>query len=317
MAAYVLRRLPAALVTLFLASVGIFLLITALPGNPAELILGDQATPEAVAALEEQLGLDQPLVTQYAEWIGGLLRGDLGSSYLSGEPIAEIFARGAAATAELAIASLALTLAVGFLLGAAGATARRGFALGLQRTVNALLFGVPEYVVGVVLILVFAVTWRLLPAGGREPLLSSDPWLGVQFVALPAIALSLHSAAVLARFLETSLRQSLAEDFVETATAKGVGARRVLWRHALPNSLPPVLTVIGLRVGHLLGVVVVIESIFNWPGLGQTLTTAVVQRDYRVVQDLVLFSVALFIAVQVLTDVLHARLDPRLRLGTS
>jgi peptide/nickel transport system permease protein len=310
---YVARRVPSALLTVLLASVAVFLLISLLPGSPASTILGDQASPEAVRDLEERMGLTEPLPEQYLRWIGGLLTGDLGRSYISGAPIAETFGNAAGATIELALASLVVTVGLGFALGIAGATARRRLTQGTLRVVNAVVFGVPEYVVGILLILLFAITVRVLPAGDRVPLLE-DPEIGIQYLLMPALALGLHSAVVVARFLETALRKELDEEYVETALAKGATRRRALWRHALPAALPSVVTVLSLRIGHLLGGAVIIEAIFAWPGIGQVLANAVHTHDYLIVQDLVVFFVVVFIAVQVIGDLVHAALDPRVRL---
>lgn len=315
MARYALRRVPSALLTLLLASVGVFLLIKLLPGSPAAMVLGDQATPQAVAALNHQFGLDRPLTSQYLHWIGGLLTGDLGVSYTTQSKVSSLLASAAPATAELAATSLLLTAIIGFVLGVVGATVRRRPAQAVQRALSAVFFGMPEYVVGILLVLAFAVTIRLLPPGGRVGLFR-DPVIGMQYLVMPAVALSLHSAAVVGRFLETELEAALDDDYVQTALAKGVPRRRVVWRHALPNALPSVITVLGLRIGHLLGGAVVIEAIFAWPGLGQVLANAVNSRDYIVVQDLVVMLIALFITVQVVTDLIHAVLDPRLRLAT-
>lgn len=310
---FVARRVPAAIVTLVLASIAVFFLIKMLPGSPATTILGDQATPEAVRALEQKMGLTDPLWQQYWDWARGLATGDLGRSYISGEPLVETFLRAGGATLELALGSLVVTVVCGFALGMAGATVRLHGIQSMLKAFNAIVFGVPEYVVGILLILAFAINVRLLPAGGREPLLE-DPEIGIQYLLMPAIALGLHSAVVIARFLETALRTELDEEYVETALAKGSSRRRMLWRHALPNALPSVITVLGLRVGHLLGGALIIEAIFAWPGLGQVLANAVIAHDYLIVQDLVVYFVVVFIAMQVATDLVHATLDPRVRL---
>ncbi|MEO3795581.1 ABC transporter permease [Nonomuraea sp. B10E15] len=313
MLSYFIRRLPTAALTVILTSVVVFLLVGLLPGSPASVILGEQADPAAVAALEERMGLDRPLLWQYTDWARGLITGDLGASYVSGAPIAETLGVAAGATVELALASLVVTAVTGAAFGIAAATVRRRVPQALLRGASALIFGVPEYVLGILLILAFAITVRLLPAGGREPLLT-DPEIGIQYLAMPAIALGLHSGVVVGRFLETELRGQLEEEYLDTAHAKGVSARRVLWRHALPNALPPVITVLGVRVGHLLGGAVVIEAVFAWPGLGQVLANAVANHDYLIIQDLVVYFVVVFIAVQLVSDLIHASLDPRVRL---
>lgn len=303
---YVLARLPTALLTIVLASVAIFGLVQLLPGSPAAMVLGDQASAESVAELEAQMGLDRPLVTQYLSWIGGLLTGDLGTSYVTRLPINDQVIPAIGATLELTAVSLLVTVIIGLALGIAGATLRRSPARAMHKAITGIAFGTPEYVVGIVLVFIFAVTLRVLPSGGRED--------GLEYLILPVVALSVHSAVVVGRFLETALNEQLDEDYLDTARAKGVSRHRLLWRHALPNALPSVVTVVGLRVGHLLGGAVVIEVIFSWPGLGLLLTRAVSSRDYLLVQDLVLMSVVIFIVVQLVTDLVNSALDPRVRL---
>lgn len=179
-----------------------------------------------------------------------------------------------------------------------------------------LALAVPPYVTGVLLVLVLAVTFRVLPASGHESLLA-DPVIGVQYLLLPALCLALPTGAVLARFLAASLRRSRQEDFVRTGRAKGVTEGRLLARHVLPGALPPVVTVLGIQVGQLLGGAIVVEAVYAWPGVGQLLLQAVLSRDYLLVQDLLLFAVAVFVVLQTLTDLVQAGLDPRARIGGS
>ncbi|GAA2998731.1 hypothetical protein GCM10020229_08920 [Kitasatospora albolonga] len=193
-----------------------------------------------------------------------------------------------------------------------GATVRRGPVAAAVRAFTTTVLAVPPFVTGVLLVLVFAVTLRLLPAGGHESILD-QPDIGLQYLLLPALCLALPSAAILARYLKDGLERALAEDYVRTATALGVSRRRIVWRHALPNALPPAVTVLGLQVGQLLGGAVLVEAIFAWPGLGQLAEQGVLRRDYPVVQDLLLLLVAVYVAVQLLTDLVYTWLDPRIR----
>lgn len=309
---FVLRRLPSAVVTVFVASIVIFACIRLVPGDPVASVLGEDSTPAAAAAVRHEMRLDKPLVVQYLDWLGGLFTGHLGRSYVSGASIGQLLRDGAVPTIQLAVAGMVVTVVVGAALGIGGALATRRWTSATVHTVNTVLNGTPEYIFAVTGVLVLAVGIRLLPAGGRASLIH-DPVIGFQYLILPAVSLGLHSASIVARFLESALRRTMAEEFVDAARMKGISTARLVWRHALPNSLPTVLTVLGLRLGHLLGGAVVIEAIFNWHGLGQVLVTAVDSRDYRIVQDLVLLSVVVFIVVQVLTDLAHAALDPRLR----
>lgn len=312
MRGYLLKRIPSALLVLLLASFLIFAILRLVPGDAAEVLAGPDASPASVAAIRSQLGLDEPLLAQYAAWIGDLVRGDLGPSYAIGGQVADLIGDGLGATAELTLGALFFTVTLGLLLGVLGATSRRR---PVRVVVHALTTGalaVPPFVTGVLLVLVFAVGLGVLPSGGRVGLLEA-PDLELQYLLLPSLCLALPSAAVLGRYLKDSLERAFAEDYIRTATAAGVPRRRLLWRHALPNALPPVVTLLGMQTGQLLGGAVLVEAIFAWPGLGQLAEQALNRRDYPVVQDLLLLLVAVFVLVQLLTDVVYAALDPRIR----
>ncbi|MEU2238534.1 ABC transporter permease [Streptomyces sp. NPDC018338] len=312
MRGYLLRRLPSALLVLLLASFLVFAVLRLVPGDPAAVLAGPDASAEAEAAIRARLGLDDPLPAQYARWIGGLLTGDLGPSYAIGGQTADLIGDGIGATAELTLGSLLFVIVLGAAFGIVGATSRNRWLRGTVRILTTGALAVPPFVTGVLLVLLFAVLLGVLPPGGRVPLLTA-PDLGVQYLLLPALCLALPSAAVLGRYLEDSIGRALAEDYVRTAIAAGIAPRRLLWRHALPNALPPVVTLLGMQTGHLLGGAVLVEAIFAWPGLGQLAEQALVRRDYPVVQDLLLLLVTVFVLVQLLTDLVHARLDPRIR----
>ncbi|MFD0151820.1 ABC transporter permease [Streptomyces sp. NPDC127132] len=312
MRGYLLRRLPSALLVLLLASFLAFAVLRLVPGDPAAVLAGPDASAEAEAAIRARLGLDDPLPAQYARWIGGLLTGDLGPSYAIGGQTADLIGDGIGATVELALGALLFVIVLGAAFGIVGATSRNRWLRGTVRILTTGALAVPPFVTGVLLVLLFAVLLGVLPPGGRVPLLTA-PDLGVQYLLLPALCLALPSAAVLGRYLEDSIGRALAEDYVRTATAAGIAPRRLLWRHALPNALPPVVTLLGMQTGHLLGGAVLVEAIFAWPGLGQLAEQALVRRDYPVVQDLLLLLVTVFVLVQLLTDLVHARLDPRIR----
>ncbi|MGW2343314.1 ABC transporter permease [Streptomyces sp. NPDC001661] len=307
-----LKKLPSALLVLLLASFLIFAILRLVPGDPAEVLAGPDASPASVAAIRDQLGLDQPLFTQYASWIGDLLRGDPGPSYAIGGEVSDLIGDGLGATVELTLGALFFTVLLALLFGVLGATSRRGPVRAAVRALTTAALAVPPFVTGVLLVLVFAVGLHVLPAGGRIGLFEA-PDLELQYLLLPALCLALPSAAVLGRYLGDGLERALAEDYVRTATAAGVSPRRLLWRHALPNALPPVVTLLGMQIGHLLGGAVLVEAIFAWPGLGQLAEQALTRRDYPVVQDLLLLLVAVFVLVQLLTDLLYALLDPRIR----
>ncbi|AUY52825.1 ABC transporter permease [Streptomyces sp. CB01881] len=312
MRTFLLKRLPSGLLVLALASFLVFLILRLIPGDPATSLAGPDAGPEAVAAIRSRLGLDQPLLSQYAAWLGHLVTGDLGPSYAIGGQVADLIGNGLGATAQLTLGALFLVIVIALPLGVLGATTRRRPVAAAVQAFTTAVLAVPPFVTGVLLVLLFAVTLGLLPAGGHESLLD-QPDLAVQYLLMPALCLALPSAAVLARYLKDGVERALAEDYVRTATALGVSRRRIVWQHALPNALPPAITVLGLQVGQLIAGAVLVERIFAWPGLGQLIEQGVIRRDYPVVQDLLLLIVAVYVAVQLFTDLVYAWLDPRIR----
>jgi peptide/nickel transport system permease protein len=310
---YTLRRVPSAVLVLFVASIAVFAVLHLAPGDPAALAAGPDATPSTVAAVRHQLGLDQPLPHQYLSWLGGVLTGHLGNSYVRHLPIATLIGNGAGNTLELAFGAIVLAIVLGGVAGLVLGVARNRVVQGGMAGLTAVAFAVPPYVSGVLFVLLFAVTVRLLPAGGHASLLA-DPEIGVQYLIMPALVLALPAAAVLARFLSTSIRQVFDEEFIRTGVAKGLSERRLALRHCLPNALPPVLTVLGIQIGQMLSGAIVVEAVFAWPGVGQLIIDSVKSNDYLVVQDLLLIAVAVFVVLQMVTDLLHAAVDPRVRL---
>ncbi|WP_328317965.1 ABC transporter permease [Streptomyces sp. NBC_00388] len=312
MRSYLLRRLPSALLVLLAASFLIFTILRLVPGDPATTLAGPDADAATVAAIRDRLGLDAPLLSQYTHWIGSLLRGDLGPSYAVGGRTADLIGNGLGATAELTLGALVLVVVGGTAFGVLGATSRSRWIRSAVRVTTTAALAVPPFVSGVLLVWLFAVALAVLPPGGRVSFLTA-PDLAAQYLLLPALCLALPSAAVLGRYLKDGVERALAEDFIRTATAAGVTPRRLLWRHALPNALPPVVTLLGMQTGQLLGGAVLVEAIFAWPGLGQLAQQGLTLRDYPVVQDLLLLLVAVFVIVQLLTDLVYAWVDPRIR----
>ncbi len=309
---YALRRIPSGLLILALASVVIFVLLRATGGDPAAVKAGTDANPATIAAIRVALGLDQSLPVQYVRWLTGLFTGNLGNSLVTDAPIASLIGNGLQATFLLTLAASLLAVGMGLVLGIAIAVSS-GAGRSVLDGLASLMLAVPTYVSGVLLILVLSVTLNLLPVGGYRPLLQ-DPVIAVQYLAMPALCLALPAAGVLARFLATAMRQVMDEDFVRTGMAKGLSPGRLLLRHILPNALPPVFTVLGIQVGQMLGGAIVVEAIFAWPGIGGVLANATLARDYYLIQDLLLIAVAVFIVLQVVTDLAHAALDSRVRL---
>lgn len=316
MTRYLLRRLPSAVLVLFGASILIFAVLRLVPGDPASTLAGPDASPEAVAAIRHELGLDQPVVQQYLSWLGHVLTFDLGRSYLIGGQISDLLRIGLTNTLVLTAAAVFLAVTSSLVIGLLWAS-RLNKALDTVLTgVNTLAVALPTFVTGVSLVLLFGIVFPVLPVGGTPPQgFLARPDLAVQYLIMPAVCLALPSSAALTRFLTEALRTELAAPYLTTARAAGVPARRLLVAHALPAALPTYLTVLGIQAGSLLGGAVLVEAVFNWPGLGQLAAQAIDRRDYPVVQVLLLGSVAVFVVIQVGTDLVHAYLDPRVRIG--
>lgn len=316
MSRFLLSRLPSAVVVLSAASVLIFALLRLVPGDPASTLAGPDASPAAVDAIRASLGLDRPLPEQYVRWLGGVLTGDLGRSYLIGGEISTLVAESLVNTLWLAGSALLLAAVLALLVGVAAVLSRARWVDTVVTGFTTLALAVPTFVSGVVLALVFAVALPVLPSGGTPPDgFLARPDFTAQYLLLPATCLALPLAGALTRFVVESLRTELGRPYVLTARALGVPRRRLVLAHALPAALPTVLTVFGLQVGNLLGGAVLVELVFTWPGLGQLLEQGISRRDYPVVQVLLLLSVAVFVTVQLITDLLHAALDPRVRIG--
>ena len=303
---YLQQRLIAALVTLFGITIIVFAILRMLPGDPARVIAGLLATEEDVARLRVQLGLTQPLIVQYASFLGNLLRGDLGISARTSEPVlVEVLAR-LPATIQLAVVSMAIATLIGIPIGVIAATRRNSILDYILSIIT--LFGVsmPVYWLGLMLIVVFAVQLQMLPAAGNENLES--------FI-LPSLTLAAFSVALIARMTRSSMLEVLHQDYIRTARAKGVREQGVVFRHALKNAFIPIITVLGLQFGTLLGGAVLTESVFGWPGIGLLLLDSISARDYPVVQGVVFIFAAIFILLNVVVDVLYAYLDPRIHYG--
>lgn len=316
MGAYLLRRLPSALVVMAIASFGIFAMVRMVPGDPASTLAGPDASPEARAAIRADLGLDQPLVTQYVTWLGQLFRGELGTSYRIGGPVKDLVADGAVNTIVLTVTALLLAMAVALVCSLLAVVLDNRWVNATLSFGNTLAIALPTFVTGLVLILLFAVVFPVLPAGGTPPDgFLARPDLSVQYLLLPAVCLALGAGAALTRFLTESLRTELRQPYVTTARALGISRRRIVLTQALRNALPSTITVLGIQFGTLLGGAVLVEAIFTWPGLGGLIEEAISGRDYPLVQVLLLLSVGVFVVIQLFTDVIHAWLDPRVRIG--
>jgi peptide/nickel transport system permease protein len=309
---YALQRLWQMVPVLFIISIAVFSIIHFIPGNPAQIIAGPNATPEQLAALEARLGLDQPVWMQYVIWLQNVFSGNLGVSYINNFPVREIIGQRIPATIELAIASLFIGVLIAFPLGIIAAL-RPGSWIDLAvTTFSALTFAMPSFFLLVLLILLFSQELRWLPPSGR-PNLWEEPVLWLKSIILPAFTLGIGVATNLARYLRSSLLEVLDQDYVRTARAKGLQGQLVLVRHALPNALIPVITILGLQLGDLLSGAIIIESIYAWPGVGRLTIQAIEWRDYALLQANVLFIVIVFLLVNLVTDLAYGWLDPRIR----
>ncbi len=314
MTGYVLRRLAQAGPTILLTSVLIFLILHLVPGDPAAVLAGSDAPPDVVEALRKEMGLDRSLPVQYFLWLSRVLRGDLGVSYVSKFPVWTLILRRLPATLELTAAGLAVGVMLGIPAGILAAV-RRGRLLDVLVTSgNAVFLSVPNFWIGITFILAFALALNWLPPSGRVPFVES-PLTALKFLILPSLTLGMHIAAIFARFSRTALLEVLNEPFIRTARAKGLREWAVIVRHAFRNALLPVLTILGLQAGYLLGGAVVVESVFAWPGLGRLIVESIGNRDYTAVQGVLLVFVGMFVLVNLLTDLAYGWADPRIRVG--
>ncbi|QCQ93589.1 ABC transporter permease [Rhodococcus sp. SGAir0479] len=316
MSRYILSRLPSVLLVLFLASVTIFLLLRLVPGDPAATLAGPDATPDVIAAIRHDLGLDRSVWAQYASWIGGVVTFDLGRSYMLGGSISGLIGDALLNTVVLAASALGFAVVTALVVSVASVLWPRRWLTAIVNGANTIAVALPTFVTGVLLVLVFAVLVPVLPAGGVPPDgFWARPGITAQYLLLPAVCLGLPAAAALTRFLSESLRTELRRPHAVTQEALGISRWTIVTRGALRAALPPVVTVLGIQAGALLGGAVLVEAIFAWPGVGLLIEQGISRRDYPVVQALLLLSVTVFVIVQLVTDLVHATLDPRIRIG--
>lgn len=304
MVRYAARRLLHLVPTLLAVSLLVFLMVRLIPGDPALVIAGENASPELVAAIRENLGLDRPILVQYGQYLWDLARGDLGISIRSKRPVAEeVFSR-LPATIELAVASTLILALVGVLMGVAAGVRSQKWPDHVVRVVSLIGVSSPEFWIGILLMLLFSLHLGLLPIAGRESLAS---------LVLPAVTASLTGIALVSRLVRTSVMEILVEDYVRTARAKGVPNGAVVSKHVLMNALIPAVTIVGLEFGSLLGGLAVVESLFAWPGSGKLLIDAIRMRDYPVIQGTVFVFATILTLVNLVVDLACSLLDPRIR----
>ena len=315
MAGFLVTRILLLAASLLVASLVIFLVLDVLPGDPARVMLGIGATPESLAALRAQLGLDAPALWRYLGWLAGLVTGDLGTSYTYRVPVAELIGQRILVSLPLAVYALALSTMIALPLGILAAARRKTLTDGTLMAASQIGIAVPNFWFGILLVALFATTLRWFPAGGFPGW--SDPVAAMRALTLPAIALALPQAAILARVMRSAMLDTLSEDYVRTARAKGLTRFGALLRHALRNALIPVLTIMGLQFSFLLAGAIIIENIFYLPGLGRLLFQAITQRDLITVKSVVLLLVVAVIAVNFLVELCYLAVDPRLRRARS
>lgn len=312
MSRYIFQRLffiiPVALLVCFLT----FLIIHLVPGDPARILLGEDATPDTLAALRQQLGLDKPLLVQFGIWFWQLLHGNMGQSTQLQQPVLAAIVQRLPVTAELGICALLYSLVLAFPLGVYSATHRNTWIDWLVNVLNLTSTAIPGFVLGLLLILIFAVNIRFFPPGGYIPF-SEDPLGNIRDLILPMITLGTGTVAVNMRQIRANMIEVLSQDYVRTARAKGLPERRVQYVHALRNAIIPVITIIGLQVGALIGGTFIVETIFLWPGIGQLAVTSILAKDYPMVQGVVLLSAFLYMGANLLVDICYAFIDPRIR----
>jgi peptide/nickel transport system permease protein len=329
---YAIRRTLTVVPVLLGVSILVFGFVHLIPGDPAVTMLGERATPEKVAAVKQRLGLDQPMYDQYLIYMGKIIRGDLGVSIVRGDPVLPDLVRRFPATVELASAAILLAILFGIPLGIACAVWRKSLVDSISRIGALAGVSMPIFWLGLMLAWFFGVELRWLPTGGRlDSMRSFEPWTNfvildtilerdwtalrdaLRHLVLPAVALATIPLAVVARMTRASMLEVLSRDYIRTAEAKGLRQTTVVLHHALRNALLPVLTVIGLQVGSLLAGAILTETIFSWPGIGRWVYESIESRDYAIVQGATLFIAVIVVAVNLLTDLLYAAVDPRIK----
>ena len=309
---YLIKRLGSLIVSLFVASLVIFACIEIVPGDPASFMLGVNAQPDTINALREELGLNTSHTQRYLSWISGLLKGDLGTSYTYRSPVSDIVADRLQVSVPLALYALTLTILIAFPVGVLAA-AWRGSAVDLfVMGATQLGIAVPNFWFAILMVIVFAINLGWFSAGGF-PGWDAGILAVIKALTLPAVALALPQASILARVMRSSLLDTLSEDYIRSARAKGLSRRQVMWRHALRNAMIPVLTIIGLQFSFLLAGAIIIENVFFLPGLGRLVFQAITQRDLIVVESVVMLLVFAVVFVNFLVDLAYAWVDPRLR----
>ncbi len=312
MSTYIVRRIVQTIPVMLGASILVFLMMRMVPGDPALFLVGPESSPEALEAVRDRLGLNEPLPVQYWLWLVNALQGNFGISVMSGVDVWDLIVQRLPASIELAVGGMVVTLVLAFVLGIISGI-KPGSPIDLAAsTFNGVFLAVPLFFVGILFIIYFSLVLGWFPPGGR-PGFEAGVLNELRSLAMPAVVLGIAHAPIIARFLRNGILDTSREDYVRTARSKGMPESVVVRRHILRNSLLPVLTVSGIVFGSLLGGVVITERVFAWPGLGTLLLTAIEQRDFAVVQAVMLLAVAIFVVVNLIVDIMYGYVDPRIR----
>ncbi|CAN5609696.1 ABC transporter permease [soil metagenome] len=314
MLTYILRRILLLIPVMLIVGVVVFMLVHLTPGDPAAVILGQNATGEQIQALRDRLGLNDPLLVQFWSWFSNALRLDFGDSIFLGMPVTEALQQRAQPTALLTTYALIISILIGLPAGIVAAVKRNSIVDRGLMLVSISGAAIPTFFLGILLILIFAVRLRWLPSGGYTPI-TEDPVKHFKGMILPSFTLGFASAGLLARLVRSSMLDVLREDYVRTAMAKGLVYRKVVTRHALRNALIPAITVIGYSLGALLGGAVVTETVFTIPGMGRLVVQSIARRDYPLIQGAIMIIAAIYVLVNLLVDILYVYVDPRIRYG--
>jgi peptide/nickel transport system permease protein len=312
MTAFIIRRLASTVLVMAIVGVMIFLLLHLSPGDPAAIIAGDNATPEQIAAIRRNLGLDDPLIMQFGRWAGNVLTGDLGISIFSNVPVATLILQRIEPTVSLALTTITLAVVIAITFGVIAAWKVGTLVDRAVMILSVVSFSVPVFVVGYMLIYVFAITLGWFPVQGYTPI-KEGVGLWLRHLVLPSIALGLAYVALIARITRTAMLDVLAEDYMRTAQAKGVKTRPMLINHALKNAGVPIVTVVGIGIALLIGGVVITETVFNIPGVGRLVVDAISKRDYPIIQGVILVFSGVYVIVNLIVDLTYTVLDPRIR----
>jgi peptide/nickel transport system permease protein len=312
MIGFILRRLAQLVPVVLLASLGIWAIIYAVPGGPIGALVGENATPEQIAAVTAQFGLDKPVLVQYLAWLRHALSGDLGISLQSRQPVLELIAQRLPATVQLGVAAIVVGLCVGVPVAVASALAPGSWLDRVLSGWSALALGVPTFWLGILLILLFAVQLQLLPSASAYVPFWESPGRMLANIALPALCLGIYVSGIFARFLRASLIGELKADYVRTAKSKGLRPRDIVGRHVMRNALLPFVTIVGLMMASFIGGALVTEAVFTYPGLGRLLIQAISTRDYPLIQGCILVVLVIYVLINLAVDVLYVYIDPRM-----